>query len=78
MNGIAIHLCSEIHRLEAEFHDSSYAATERNYPSTTVRGFPICGQRRLPREVPTVSQVVIDKVLKNHLVHIRTAGLPGK
>ena len=56
-------------------HDASDAATKRNNPFVVVRCIPIGGDGRLPCEIPTLLQVVVDEVLKQKLIHIGQVGM---
>ena len=76
MNGVAVKLCGQRNRLRAEFHDPSDAPAEWHRPSIAVIGFPIRRQSGLPRNEPTLFQVVIDEVLQQKLIHVRTAAGP--
>src|SRR5882762_3085677 len=71
MDGVAIKLQAEIYRLESEFHDSSYAATQWHRPHVTAACIPIGGDSGLPREIPPFFQVIVDEVLQQELVHVR-------
>ena len=74
MDAIAVKLRGQIYWLESEFHDSSDTAAVWDSPSAFV-SFPICSQRRLPSYVVAMLEVVVDEVLKEHLVHVGSTGL---
>src|SRR6476660_640348 len=68
MHGVAVKLSGQIDGLESEFHDPSHTSAKGHHPSIVVR-FPIRRQCRLPRDEPALLKVVIDEVLKQHLVY---------
>src|SRR5277367_5929389 len=73
MDGVAIKLRGDIHRLESKFHDSSHAAAKRDHPSTAIADFPIRGEDGLRGEVPALFHVVVDEILHQHLIDRGTA-----
>src|SRR5208282_6853545 len=79
MDGIAISLNADVHRLKSKFHDSSDAATEWYRPHASAgRGrVPVCGEDGLRGQVPALFHVVVDEVLQQHLIDVRTASPTG-
>ena len=73
MNGVAIKLSAEGHRLVSELHDSPQAAAIRHRPCVAIRRFPVCRQSGLPSDVPALLEVVVDEILQEELINIRTA-----
>ena len=64
-------------RLGAQAHDAPEAAAHGHHPSSTVGSLPVSGESRLPGEIVTLLQVVVDEVLQQKLVHARQVRVAG-
>src|SRR5271169_4667968 len=73
MNSVAIKLRGKRYGLVSEFHDSSHPAAKGHRPLVATGGLPVRGKRGLPSDVPTLLQIVVDEILQQELIHIRTA-----
>ncbi len=71
MDSISVELRGDVHRLESELHDSSYAPAEGNRPDAPARRSPVGGDDWRGGEIPALLHVVVDEPLKKELVHGR-------
>src|SRR5271170_503751 len=75
MDGIAIGLNADIHRLKTKLHDSSDPAAEWHCPHAPARRrrFPVGGEDGLRGQIPALFHVVVNEVLQQHLIDGRAA-----
>src|SRR6202161_1269038 len=85
MDCVPVKLHRPVYWLKSESPDLTYASAERHGPGTpgnVVPGRRVDGTGRIPvcrhygptRQVIAFIQVVVDEVLQQHLVHIRSMG----
>src|SRR5271165_4420888 len=85
MHGVAVELRGEVHRLKSKLHDPTHSTADGHGPHAIVASPPVGGDDRRGLEVPALLHVVVDKPLKQELVHRRLIdlargieiGLPG-
>src|SRR5271156_267459 len=71
MDGVAVELRGDVHRLESELHDSSYSTAEGHVPYVVAGCSPVSGDDWPAGEVPPLLHVVVDKPLQQELVYGR-------
>ncbi len=83
MDGVAVEVCRDVDRLDAETHDTADASAKGDGPSASWRGVisvsgvavglvvPVCRDDWAAVYVPALLQVVGDEVLQGHLVYRR-------
>lgn len=71
MDGVAVELGGEVHRLEPKLRDPSNSPAERDCPDVTRTCLPVGGDDGPAGEVPAFFHVVVGEVLEEELVHCR-------
>src|SRR5258705_11902071 len=82
MDGVAVEVQREVDGLISETHDASYTTADGHRPHASARSVisggrfaatlasPVCGDDGSGVNVPTLLQVIGDKVLQQHLIYI--------